>query len=173
MVVWKGAVCFPGISMPLICAMLLRRKPAEDVIWKPFGELSQEYIRTCCIAIWHDQKETLSIQRVYCAQCISVFPYMMTWHGRPLPWATPATLGFVDPAESGLIFKHQSNGLISAFGSCIQYTGLIFLRPRRPPDPQPSDVLTGAFSCAIRGASTHCTHRPARYPCRTLCPMLL
>ena len=145
----------------------------NDVIRKPFRELSQEYIRTSRIAIWHGQKETLSIQRFYCTKRVSVFPYMMTWHGRPLPEQHQQRLGLLilpNPASSSNINRTVCFPLLDRASNTL---ALIFLRLRKPPDPPPSGVLTGAFSCAIRGALIHCTRRHARCSCRTLCLMLL
>ena len=54
------------------------------------------------------QKIPFPNQGFYRAIHIPIFPYVMAWNAWTLPLDRPTVFGFVDPAETSFILKHQA-----------------------------------------------------------------
>ena len=72
------------------------------------GECAEKHIHALTITAGHNQKMPFSSQRFYRSIHIPIFPYMMAWNARTLPSDRLTVFGFIDPAETSFILKHQA-----------------------------------------------------------------
>lgn len=77
--------------------------------------LMQKHIHASSIAIRQYKKESITGPCFYCSVRIPVFPYMVTWHGRPHSFLAPAVLRLIDPPESCFILEQQPYSLFGEF----------------------------------------------------------
>ena len=72
------------------------------------GEGTEKHIHAPTITVGHNQKIPFPNQGFYRAIHIPIFPYVMAWNAWTLPLDRPTVFGFVDPAETSFILKHQA-----------------------------------------------------------------
>ena len=69
----------------------------------------QKDIHANCVAIRHNQETGFSCQWFNCSIHISVFPNMMTRHGRSSSFSAPTIFRFVDTTKARFILEHQAD----------------------------------------------------------------
>ena len=72
------------------------------------GEGTEKHVHAPTITVRHNQKMPFSSQGFYRSIHIPIFPYVMAWNAGTLPLDRPTVFGFVDPAETSFILKHQA-----------------------------------------------------------------
>ena len=114
--------------------------------------LMQKHIHTSSITIRQYKKESITGPCFYRSVRIPVFPYMVTWHGRPHSFLAPAVLRLVDPPESRFILEQQPYSLFGEFPFQVVVTGFNFFEAL-------TASLSADFGCLDLG-------RIFRHPCR-------
>ena len=115
------------------------------------GEGIEKHVHASTITVGHNQKMPFPSQGFYRSIHISIFPYVMAWNAGTLPSDRPTVFGFIDPAKTSFILKHQayfwrtrflhfgygcfisfeaSMASSLAFFGCLDL-GMIFLQPCR------------------------------------------
>lgn len=123
-----------------------------------FCQFGKIHIHTICVAVWQDQKETLTVSGFHCSIRIPIFTNMLTWNRGSCPFSAPAALGLIDSSETCFVLKHQPHILERVLGdnSGIQIVNFF--------EESCSSVLA-AFGCFDLGMTF-------RHPCRFITPYI-
>ena len=78
----------------------------------------QKDIHAICIAIWENEKATVTRYRLNRTIGIAILTNMMAGYTRTDPFSTPAMLWLIDSPKTCFVLKHKPNsfGIVENFG---------------------------------------------------------